>query len=462
MKNINKISSLFFVGTYLLTLFSCKADDKDLIPVKYPSIAEVFIDGFSTGLDYAAFGNSDLTAFDVVSDETYNDSEFALKFVVPYTGSPDGTYAGGVLLVPGRDLTAFNTLTFYAKASQTAIVDVIGFGVDFDEGTRQVTQSGLQIDEKWRKYFIPIPAASKLIDEKGMFVFSDGPDAGIGYTVWLDDIKFENIDVWAYPEATIMGNLNVTKSGFVGVDANIEDVTYQVNMPDGSYQDFEIGTGYFDLISSDESVAKPKEDGGLEVLSAGTSTITAELDGLAATGSLTLNIVGEFTSAPTPTAPASNVISIFSDAYSNVPVDYYNGYFTPDGQTTQGQDDLNLGGDNIISYTQLNFVGIGTFLNVATVDASAMTHLHVDINVQEAIDPGDFITIQLLNDVGGNETSGSVTLSASDLVQNDWASFDIPLTDFTGLASQSQLGLVFFISNATISDIFVDNLYYYN
>ena len=57
------ISLLFFIGFYLLTLVSCKAEDKDLIPVKYPSIAEVFIDNFSSGLDYAAFGNSDRVAF---------------------------------------------------------------------------------------------------------------------------------------------------------------------------------------------------------------------------------------------------------------------------------------------------------------------------------------------------------------------------------------------------------------
>lgn len=462
MEKINKLCLFFMVSLTLLASNSCKPDDKDLIPAQYPSIAEVFIDNFSPGLDYAAFGESDLTAFDVVNDETYNDSEAAMKFSIPAAGSPDGGYAGGVFLVPGRNLTAFNTLTFYAKASQTAIIDAIGFGNDFAEGKHLVTQSGLQIDNKWRKYFIPIPAAAKLTNEKGMFVFADGPDNGAGYTVWIDEVKFEKLDVWAYPQATIMGDQNVSKTGFVGIDTDIENISYKVNMPNGINQNFNIGSGYFDLISSNEAIAKPKEDGGLEVLSTGTVLITAEIDGIAATGSLTLNVAGEYAFAPTPTIPAANVISIFSDAYNNVPVDYYNGYFTPDGQTTQGQNDITINGDNIIFYTQLNFVGIGTFLNVTTVNASAMTHLHVDLNVQENINPGDFITIQLLNDVGGNETSGSVTLSASELVQNDWASFDIPLSSFTGLTDRSKLGLIFFISNATISDVFVDNIFYYN
>ena len=119
-------------------------------------------------------------------------------------------------------------------------------------------------------------------------------------------------------------------------------------------------------------------------------------------------------------------------------------------------------GDNIINYTELNFVGVGTFLNVAPIDATQMTHLHVDINVQEPIDPGDFIRSELLNGVQtSNEISGSVTLDTNELSTNNWASFDIPLGEFNGLSVRDQLGLLFFISDATISNIYVDNIYYY-
>ena len=168
---------------------------------------------------------------------------------------------------------------------------------------------------------------------------------------------------------------------------------------------------------------------------------------------------------------ADSVISIFSDAYTNVPVDYYNGFFVPDGQTTQGGTgfdggppgaDIVVNGDGIINYTDLNFVGIGTFLNVSPVDASGMTHIHVDINVQEAIDNNDYIKLQLLNGVQtANESSGTVIIGDGELLQNEWVSLDIPLADF-GLIDRSQLGLIFFISDETISNIYVDNIYYYN
>ena len=119
-----------------------------------------------------------------------------------------------------------------------------------------------------------------------------------------------------------------------------------------------------------------------------------------------------------------------------------------------------VSGDAVINYTDLNFVGIGTFFDVSSIDITNMTHLHLDIKVNESIDPSDYINVQLINSVGNNETSGTVTLAASALEQDQWVSLDIPIADF-GLSDRSQIGLLFFITDATISDIFVDNIYYY-
>ena len=90
-----------------------------------------------------------------------------------------------------------------------------------------------------------------------------------------------------------------------------------------------------------------------------------------------------------------------------------------------------------------------------------MTHIHVDINVQEAIQSGDYIKLQLHNDVGGAETLSFVTIDGSQLASQEWVGIDIPLDDFTALAARNEIGLIFFISDATISSIYVDNVYYY-
>ena len=146
-----------------------------------------------------------------------------------------------------------------------------------------------------------------------------------------------------------------------------------------------------------------------------------------------------------------------------MPVDFYNGFFAP-FQTTLGGV-IEIGGNQLIEYTELNFVA--TEFKNPTVDASAMTHFHVDIRIEETIDAADFISIEL-GDFGpdaafdgGDDSSSRVTLASGDLTSGQWISLDIPLSDFTTLTSRSNLAQIFFISDATISAILVDNMYFY-
>jgi hypothetical protein len=169
---------------------------------------------------------------------------------------------------------------------------------------------------------------------------------------------------------------------------------------------------------------------------------------------------------PAPTPPprnAADVISVFSDAYTYIPVDFYNGFFAP-FQTTLGGADLSINGDSLIQYTELNFVA--TEFKNPTINVSQMTHLHVDIQIREAIDPGDFISIELgdfgANNVfgGGDDSSARVQFTSGSLSANQWISLDIPLSSFA-MASKTNLAQIFFISDATISTILVDNMYFY-
>ena len=47
----------------------CERELYDLQPATFPKNAEVFIDGFSAGLNYSAFGGSVPTAFDVDNND---------------------------------------------------------------------------------------------------------------------------------------------------------------------------------------------------------------------------------------------------------------------------------------------------------------------------------------------------------------------------------------------------------
>lgn len=429
-----------------------------------PKTAEVFIDGFSAGLSYGAFGNTLVTGFNVDTNVKYKGTA-SMRFDVPNVGDPAGAYVGGVFIdAGGRDLSGYDALTFWAKGSQSATINELGFGNDFNLNKYLVTMTNVPLATYWKKYIIPIPDASKLTSSKGMFWYAEGPENGQGYTFWIDDLKYEKLGTLAHPVPKIYDGLNKMEDSFIGSNTTITGLTQTINLGNGIDQTVSVAPSYFTFTSSDTNVATVNELGMISVIGSGTTIITAKLGGVDALGSYTINSLGVFTPAPTPTSDPANVISIFSNAYTNVPVEYYNGYYAP-YQTTQGQDDIHINGDDIIRYTQLNFVGIQ--FAQPTINATAMTHLHVDIQVQEAMQAGDHIKIQIgdfganATFGGGDDTNGFVNYTNTSLSTGNWVGFDIPLSSFTGLASRSHLAQILFISDGTISNILVDNIYFY-
>lgn len=134
---------LFFTG--------CKKRDVlDLQSPSFPNRAEVFIDDFTPDLAYAAFGGSDVKAFQVDNQVSYGGTRQSMRFEVPDANSPQGSYAGGVFFSKtGRDLSGYNALTFYIKATQPATIGVLGFGNDLGENKYLVTLNGLAVNSNW-------------------------------------------------------------------------------------------------------------------------------------------------------------------------------------------------------------------------------------------------------------------------------------------------------------------------
>ena len=466
-KTFNYSKITFLLALVFMVTISCERDFSNEVEfATFSETGEIFIDApIGLGTDfYFPYLFSKPTA--VTFDGEGYESEKSIRIDVPNENDPEGGFAGGIFRVDGagRDLTGFDALTFWAKASQGVNIDGIGFGQDFLENKYEGAIRGVSLSTNWVKYIIPIPDPSKLTEERGMFryIANTSETGGFGYTFWIDDLKFEKLGTLGSPRPEIENGEDVTIQTFIGTEDTSVNRFVTFNLPSGQDIRVEANPSYFDWTSSDPSVVSVGDAGSFTMISSGTSVITASLAGVQAEGTLTYEVLGEFEAAPTPPErDPADVISIFSDAYDNVPVDYYNGYFLDGFQTTQGQNDIYINNDNVINYTDLNFVAIGTFLDVAPINTNDMTHIHVDINVQEAIQSGDFIKLQLHNDVGGTETFAFVTIDGSQLASNEWVSLDIPLNDFSGLAARNEIGLIFFISDATISNIYVDNVYYY-
>ncbi len=457
--------SIAIVLIIILAAIGCTRDDEDLQPATFSTNADIFIDGFSSGLQYLPFAGSKLDAFTVDTETRYNGSA-AMRFDIPNEGDPDGSFAGAIFPdAGGRNLTEYNALTFWAKATQAGSINEIGFGNDFGENKFLVSLSNLQLSTNWKKYILPIPDPSKLTKENGMIWYSEGPEDGKGYTFWLDEVKFENVGGFTQPKAQILNGEDTRVESFIGAGVPLSGLQKTVTLSSGIERTVTAAPAYFTFISSDPNVATVNDEGMVMVVGPGSTVITATLAGVTAQGSLTLNSIGEFAFAPIPDEDPADVISIFSNAYEDIPLDYYNGFWQ--FSTTKGGNDLEIEGDNIISYTDLNFVGIQFATDVPTIDASAMTHLHIDLLVTQALEDEDFLRIGL-NDIGpdnafggGDDSGEELTFTATTLKSQEWVSLDIPLSDFAGLINRGNLAQVVFVSDNTISSLLVDNIYLY-
>ncbi|RAR47115.1 Ig-like domain-containing protein [Flavobacterium lacus] len=471
MKNrkINYLRKTFLLGMVLTINLSCERDLSDeAVNASFSRTAAIFTDDFvGMGTDfYFPYGGSKPTAWSVDNTQGYN-SNASMRFDVPNANDPEGSYAGAIFRVDGagRNLTDYDALTFYIKASQGVVIAELGFGEDFFENKYMATITNVSIGTNWSKIIIPIPDASKLLQERGMFRYAAGSQGtnNFGYTFWIDDLKFEKLGTIAHGQASIMNGNNVSETTFVGVNSNVEGIISTFSMPNGTNQVVNLSTAYLEYTSSNPAVATVDSAGMITSVGPGTTVITATINGVEATGSLTINCVGTFVHAPTPQQNQANVISIFSDAYTNVPVNYYNGYWQP-WQTTVSND-FTVNGDNILNYTIFNFVGIE--FSSPTVNATAMTHIHLDVFIPGPIAAGRQLRVLVVDFGadgafgGGDDTRHSTTFTAPTLVSQNWISIDIPFSAMPNLASRSNLAQII-LEGGDGSVLYADNIYFYN
>jgi len=470
-KKTEKLTGLLLapaVFCVLLASWSCeKRDVADLKQPTYSTSGEVFLDDFTPDLAYAAFGGSDVKAFQVVRDVTYNGSLQSMRFDVPDENSPNGSYAGGVFFSKvGRNLSGYNALTFYIKATQPATIGTLGFGNDLGENKYLVTLSGLPINSAWKKVVIPIPEAAKLTKERGLFYFAAAPENGRGYTFWVDDLKFENLGSLGIPTSEFYNGVDSTVSdAFFGDKVAITGFETAANLPTGVNQQVSVSPHYFNFQSSDTSVASVDLLGMVSIKdSTGTATITANVGNKAAKGSLIINFQGSDqrpqVKAPTPTQNASNVVSVYSDVYTEPTGVVLNPFWL--GSTTQNAE-IKVKGDNVVRYFNMNYVAmvLGSNVNVNETDA-----FHMDIWTPENV-AGKSFKIELVdfgaNGVFGGGDDRTAVLNYAALTTKQWVSIDVPFTSFSGPRPQGQLAQVVFSStpNNSITNVFVDNVYLY-
>ncbi len=160
--------------------------------------------------------------------------------------------------------------------------------------------------------------------------------------------------------------------------------------------------------------------------------------------------------APDPALPSVNVISLFSEAYTDVAIDTW--------RTSWSDalfEDVTIAGNSTKKYSALSFVGIES--TSSPIDATAMTHFHTDVWTSNATE----LKIKLVDFgadgafAGGDDVEHEIIISSPAL--GEWVSLDIPLSDFSGLTTRAHIAqLIYAGSPSGETTVFIDNVFFHN
>ena len=293
----------------------------------------------------------------------------------------------------------------------------------------------------WNSVDIPLSSYTIPLSNIIQFKFVSNTPA-TGTTVYLDNIYF-----WT-------ASLVPTITGFsVPSPKLVTDAAFTLTQPTSN------SSGAFTYTSSNTNVATISGS-VVTMVGVGTTTITANqaASGGYGAGSASTTLVVNYT-APTAGTTASglaaaNVISMFSDNYTNRTIDTWSASWDQADVA-----DVVLGGNNAKLYTNLNYCGI-EFTGANSINATTMNYFHVDIWTpnQSAIKV-KLVDFGANNSYGGGDDANSIEYQLTPQpTQNGWKSYFIPLSSFTGLTTRANLSQMLFVGSGTT--FYVDNVYF--
>ncbi|MFN5705204.1 MAG: T9SS type A sorting domain-containing protein [bacterium] len=155
--------------------------------------------------------------------------------------------------------------------------------------------------------------------------------------------------------------------------------------------------------------------------------------------------------AATPTKLAADVMSMFSNAYTNVSVDTWRTSWSSATLT-----DIQIGSDDVKKYTGLDFVGIETVVNQLNI--SSMDSFQFDLWTPNST-TFKFKLVDFGADGafgGGNDVEHETIITPTI---SGWNRISVPISGMTGLTTKSNIAqLIFASSPAGASIAYIDNV----
>ncbi len=252
----------------------------------------------------------------------------------------------------------------------------------------------------------------------------------------------------------------IAPQNLVVVIENDASISKQVNVTANA----EFAT-VFEFNSGEDNVTQPVVSGNIgETISyqyadAGTYSVVVTAKGGAiettdfAVDFEVTEILEPLTAAPTPPGRSdADVVSIFSDAYTNVTLNEL-----PTGWSALANfESFSLFGNTTWKLSGLDFLGMVTNYD-SGVDVSQAEFMHIDYWVPEGTTNG--LLVKIVNTVDGGEAE----VSLGDTVGGSWQSIDIDMSEFNNgnLSNKEKITQILIDSQGVSGVVYIDNLYFY-
>ena len=236
-------------------------------------------------------------------------------------------------------------------------------------------------------------------------------------------MEYLHVDMWTKDATTV---------NFYAISTGPQEKGYSLTITAETWVSYDIPLSYFDNVDLAD-IIQFKVDG--------TTGSTVYFDNL--------YFYRDTPTSPTTAAPVppardpSKVISVFSDAYTDLSGTDFNPNW---GQSTVVTTE-DIAGSATLKYANLNYQGTQF---ASAIDASEFGYLHIDMWTYNAT----VVNISLIS-TGPNETAYSLPITASQ-----WVSYDIPLTKFSGVVDLADI-IQFKFDGTAGSTIYLDNMYFY-
>lgn len=376
------------------------------------------------------------------------------------TTNPNYAYHASTLTYQGiefgdKNLTQTGMEKLHLDVYTTNCTSLEIYIIGRNAGERKVTVTPTL--NGWNSFDIPLTDYSS----QGLALTAIFQFKFVSVTPANSNVFFDNIYFWKEPTAAgtpVYGAFSIPAK-------NTGEADFAITAPTST------SPAPITYSSGNTAVATIVSGNMIHIVGPGTSVITASqvAQGAFIAGSTTANfVVSEVPTVAAPTPPyraPENVISLFSDVYTNITVDNWNQAPIWYAQTGKPVLDVMIATNPT---KKIEFAGdgfIGVVLNARN-NATAMTHFHMDYWVPSNTNlVGKVLNPKWSNHPGTGGENNVLLLTNPVTTAGSWVTLDVPLSTFLAqgpVPSYNREALKEFLITSNLGDVYVDNIYLHN